>query len=107
MQPFLTRFLAVLLTVLPWASAFLALPKVDKPEASLSSPASPNAPQLTNINVGATNLPSQSRDAVPPPFHAPLERRQIQISTPKTHHSRSIVTRKLYVTYSNLQIEGA
>ena len=78
MQPFLTRFLAVLLTVLPWASAFLALPKVDKPEATLSSPASQGAPQLSNAT-----------------------------STPKTLTSRLTVTKKLYLTYSSLQIEGA
>ena len=107
MQPFLTRFLAVLLTVLPWASAFIALPKVDKPEASLSSPANSNSPQLSNVSPGATNLPSQSRDVVPPPFHAPLESRQIQTSTPKTLTSRLTVTKKLYLTYSSLQIEGA
>ncbi len=107
MQPFLTRFLAVLLTVLPWASAFLALPKVDKPEASLSSPANPNAPQLSNVSAGATNMSSATRDAVPPPFYAPLEKPQIQTSTPKTFNSRLLVTKKLYLTYSSLQIEGA
>lgn len=107
MQPFLTRFLAVLLTVLPWASAFLALPKVDKPEASLSSPASPNTPQLSNATPLSTGFSSQSRDAAPPPFHAPLVLRQIQTSTPKTLTSRLTVTKKLYLTYSSLQIEGA
>ena len=107
MQPFLTRFLAVLLTVLPWASAFLALPKVDKPEASLSSPASPNAPQLSNLSAGAANISNATRDAVPPPFHAPLELQHIQTSAPKTLASRLTVTKKLYLTYSSLQIEGA
>ena len=107
MQPFLARFLAVLLTVLPWASAFLALPKVDKPEASLSSPANPNAPQLSNLSPSATNVSSATRDAAPPPFYPVLELRQIQISTPKTLTSRLTVTKKLYLTYSSLQIEGA
>lgn len=106
MQPFLTRFLAVLLTVLPWASVFLALPKVGKPEASLSSPASPNAPQLSNLSATA-NVPSAARDAAPPPFYAPLEQQQIQTSLPKTFASRLTVTKKLYLTYSSLQIEGA
>lgn len=106
MQPFLARFLAVLLTVLPWASAFLSLPKVENPEASLSSLASPNAPQLSNVSAAA-NVPSAARDTAPPPFHAALALRQIQTSTPKTLSSRITITKKLYLTYSSLQIEGA
>lgn len=107
MQTILTRFLAVLLTVLPWASAFLTLPRAEKPEASLSSPATPAPPQLSNASAITANTPSAARDAVPPPFHAPLDHCQFQHSAPKTLDSRLAVTKKLYLTYSSLQIEGA
>jgi hypothetical protein len=107
MQPILARFLAVLLTVLPWASALLTMPRLEKPEASLSSPNSPAPPQASNANLTPSFNPA-SRDAAPIPFFTTLEANQ-QRSTATLLHApnRVLSSEKLFLTYSRMQLEGA
>jgi hypothetical protein len=108
MPALLARFLAVLLTVLPWATAFLVLPRAPKPEASLSSPNTPAAPQAQNAPTPAPNLTSYARDSAPPApifvLHSSAARSDAQRFFAPQHLEPR---RKLYRAYSRWQLEGA
>jgi hypothetical protein len=107
MQPILARFLAVLLTVLPWASALLTMPRLEKPEASLSSPNTPAPPQASNASP-VPNFNPASRDAAPPPFYTTLEANQKRSTASLLRAPNRVPSsQKLFLTYSRMQLEGA
>jgi hypothetical protein len=108
MAALVARLVAVLLTVLPWATALIALPRIPKSESSLSSPASPNAQQLQNAPNVAPNAPSYTRDSALPVAVFTLKKHELPRDEARAPRVlRPDLGGKLYRTYSRWQLEGA
>jgi hypothetical protein len=105
MRSILARFLAVVLTVLPWASTWLSAPRVVKTEASLSSGQQPPVPQASNL-VPTPNFNSGSRDLALAPFFTTLEPHLIEFAALRQHPVSANSSRKLFLTYSRMQLDG-
>ncbi|NJK43995.1 MAG: hypothetical protein HC933_06645 [Pleurocapsa sp. SU_196_0] len=104
MRRFLARFLALVLTVLPWAATALPWTQLERPEPKLQSE-KPPTPRVLNA-VNAPNFDTGSREMALPPslvaFVAPGERHAAPNLRPSVVSSRD----KLFLTYSRLQLEG-
>jgi hypothetical protein len=105
MRSILARFLAVVLTVLPWASTWLSAPKVTKTEASLSSGQQPPVPQASNL-IPAPNFNPGSRDIALPPSFTTLEPNRIEFTALTQRPVRVPSSKKLFLTYSRMQLDG-
>jgi hypothetical protein len=105
MQTLLARFIAVVLTVMPWVSTWLAAPRVEKTEAALSSPQQPAPPQVSNLTATG-NFNAATEDWFIPPRRVTLPSLEVWNASLPARAKVLHLKRKLFQSYSRLQLDG-